>query len=500
MGSARTFEEGHTHMMLRIRRATACLGVVALATGASIALAAAPGGAASPKPAATPASTLGINGLCGSAVVAAIPPDLKQGHSESNELRVFRERFDYTVVAPIPVDVSGIGLYDQPTDLPSPRPIVGSGTLINSYILHSDPPGQNALVRQHRAATIGFTSDIIGVQVLSGTLTESQSDQLHALGTTYPTATSGLELAASANGDYARIVNRRTVSVSFKTSSAVDEIRIITKATANPATALKGYRMLAADGGVFDFGGQQFYGSTGGRVLNQPVVAGVNTCGNAGYWFVARDGGVFSYGDALFHGSLGGAVQNAPVVAMAATPTGAGYYLVLANGEVHGFGDAKSFGDASHVHLNKPIVGMAVTPTGLGYWLVASDGGIFSYGDAATHFYGSTGNIKLVSPIIGMYAALDGLGYYMYAADGGMFVFQRHPPFGPQVHEPFFGSAGGHVRGNPIVGARLAADGQGYYFDDSAGVLYNFGPSAPRATPRADMSGTKLFRPMIGMM
>jgi hypothetical protein len=493
-------------MLFRIRRATACFGVVALATGASIALTTAPSGAATAKaaavaPAATQPTTLGINGLCGGAVVGSIPVDLKQGHSESNELRIFREQFNHALVASLPVDVSAVGLYDQPTDLPSPRPVIVHGTLVNSYILHSDPPGNNALVRQHRSATIGFTTDILGVQVLSGTLTEPQVGELRASGTTYPTATSGLELVPTATGDNARIINRRTVSVSFKTSSAVDEIRVITKATANPATSLKGYRMLAADGGVFDFGGQQFYGSTGGRVLNQPIVAGVNTCSNSGYWFVARDGGVFSYGDAIYHGSLGGHAITSPVVAMSATPTGAGYYLVQANGAVSGFGtDAQLFGDASHLKLNKPIVGMGVTPTGLGYWLVASDGGIFTYGDARTHFYGSTGNIHLVSPIIGMFATLDGLGYDLYAADGGMFVFQQHPPFGPQVHEPFFGSAGGNVRANPIVGARLAADGQGYYFDDSAGIVYNFGPSAPRATPRADMSGITLFRPMIGMM
>jgi hypothetical protein len=53
------------------------------------------------------------------------------------------------------------------------------------------------------------------------------------------------------------------------------------------------------------------------------------------------------------------------------------------------------------------------------------------------------------------------------------------------------------VRANPIVGARLASDGQGYWFTDSAGKIFNFGPSAPNA---GDMSGVTLFRPMIGMM
>jgi hypothetical protein len=490
-------------MLLRIRRATACLGVVALATGASIALSSAPSGAATSKaaavtPAATLPVTLGINGVCGGVKVGAIPVDLRLGQAEGDSVQVFRERSNDVLATSLAADVSAVGLYDRPSSLPSPRPIIVHGTAVNSYILHSDPPGNNALVREHRAATVGFTSDILGVQVLSATINDTPNvNEVRHPGTTYPLTTSGLELATTGNGDNVRIVNRRTVSLSFKTSSAVDEIRVITKATTSPTTALHGYRMLAADGGVFDFGGQQFYGSTGGRILNQPIVAGVNTCGNAGYWFVARDGGVFSYGDAGFHGSLAGAAGASPVVGMAASPTGDGYYLVQANGAVHGYGDAlsKTFGDASHINLAKPIVGMAVTPTGLGYWLVASDGGIFPYGDARAHFYGSTGAIHLVSPIIGMFATLDGLGYDLYAADGGMFVFQAHG-----VHEPFFGSAGGAVRANPIVGARLAADGQGYYFDDSAGILFNFGPSAPRATPKADMAGVQLFRPMIGMM
>jgi len=485
-------------MILRIRRAAVSVGVVALAAGASLAAGSVPAHAATaPQPSATATANVGVNGLCGGVVTAPIPPNVAQGGSESEKLRLFREQLNYTTVGSIPVDFKTVGLYDQPTDLPLVKPAVMSGSHVNSYLLHSDPIGNDPSVRQHRAATVGFTTDIIGVQVLSATLTEPQAVQLQAPTTNYPVSTSGLELSALGTGDYARLINSRTLAVSFKTSSAIDDIRVITKGTTSAATALNGYRMLAADGGVFDFGGQQFYGSTGGRVLNKPVVAGVNTCGNAGYWFVASDGGVFSYGDAVFYGSLGATKLTSPVVAMAATPTGAGYYLALANGDVRTFGDAKSYGNANLLHLNRPIVGMAVTPTGRGYWLVAGDGGIFSYGDAAQHFYGSTGNIRLVSPIIGMYAAVDGLGYYMYAADGGMFVFQRHPPQGAQVHEPFFGSAGGAVRANPIVGARLASDGQGYWFTDSAGKIFNFGPSAPNA---GDMSGVTLFRPMIGMM
>lgn len=470
-------------MMLRIRRAAVSLSVVALAAGASVALGSSPSGAA-PQPAAATAS-LGVNGLCGGVVVGTIPTNVGQGGSESQSLRLFRERLNYSVVTTsIPVDFVTPKLYDQPTDLPAPKPAIAIGTKVNSYLIHSDPPGQATTVL-HRAATIGFTSDIIGVQVLKATLTQAQADQLQTPGTHYPATTSGLELATGGNGDFARIVNPRTLSFSFKTSTAIDDIRVITKATVSEASALKGYRILAADGGVFDFGGQQFYGSTGGRVLNQPVVAGVNTCGNAGYWFVARDGGIFSYGDAVFHGSLGGVAISSPVVGMAASATGFGYYLVRADGTVSIFGDARFFKDASGLDLNKPVVGMTTTPSALGYYLVATDGGIFSYGDAV--FHGSTGNLRLVSPIIGMTTTHTGLGYYLYAADGGIFAFGD---------ARFFGSGGGAVRANPIVGMRLSPTGNGYFLTDSAGKVSAFGD----AVFAGDMSAIALFRPMIGMM
>ena len=39
-----------------------------------------------------------------------------------------------------------------------------------------------------------------------------------------------------------------------------------------------------------------------------------------GYWMLGRDGGIFSYGDATFYGSTGGLVLNQPVVGLAAVP------------------------------------------------------------------------------------------------------------------------------------------------------------------------------------
>ena len=41
-----------------------------------------------------------------------------------------------------------------------------------------------------------------------------------------------------------------------------------------------------------------------------------------GYWLVAADGGIFNYGDAVFFGSTGGKPLNKPVVGMASRSGG----------------------------------------------------------------------------------------------------------------------------------------------------------------------------------
>ena len=91
-----------------------------------------------------------------------------------------------------------------------------------------------------------------------------------------------------------------------------------------------------------------------GVVPGGPATAGTEA---SGYRLVAADGGVFSFGDASFHGSAGGLHLVAPIVGMAATPDGGGYWLVAADGGVFSFGDASFHGSAGGLHLMAPIVG-----------------------------------------------------------------------------------------------------------------------------------------------
>jgi len=228
----------------------------------------------------------------------------------------------------------------------------------------------------------------------------------------------------------------------------------------------EGYRMVAADGGVFTFGDRDFHGSLGDRRLNKPIVGGAtNPATFNGYWMVASDGGVFTFGDAGFFGALGDQTLGSPIVEIEPTPSGKGYFLVDAKGQVFPFGDAaKNIPDARSTTLNKSVIGMTVTPSGQGYFLVASDGGIFTFGDAK--FFGSTGDLVLNAPVIDLAGTPDGQGYYLVAADGGIFTF------GNAV---FKGSTGDIRLNKPAVAMLVNPTGSGYWIMASDGGVFTFG-------------------------
>ena len=206
-----------------------------------------------------------------------------------------------------------------------------------------------------------------------------------------------------------------------------------------------GYWQVASDGGLFAFGGAQFHGSMGGKPLNKPIVGMAPTPTGGGYWEVASDGGLFAFGNAPFYGSMGAKLISAPIVQMIAAPTGTGYWEIAADGTVYSFGFAGHYGGMGGKALNKPIVAGAATPTFDGNWQVASDGGIFAFGTAG--YYGSMGGQPLNKPIVGMATTLDGAGYWMVASDGGIFSF------GDAV---FSGSMGGKPLNAPVVGIAAA--------------------------------------------
>ena len=245
-----------------------------------------------------------------------------------------------------------------------------------------------------------------------------------------------------------------------------------------------GYRMVASDGGIFDYGSAAFEGSTGNIALNAPIVGMAVTPSGNGYWLVASDGGVFAFGDARFYGSMGGTPLNAPIVGMSATPNGNGYWLVASDGGIFSFGAAQFWGSAGNERLNRPIVGMATTGDGYGYWLVATDGGIFTYGDA--QFYGSTGDLNLTGPIVGMAATKGGNGYWLVSNNGGVFTFGN---------AGYDGSMGSTPLNKPIVGMAATSDSGGYWLVASDGGIFSFGD----ALFYGSAGNLALNKPIVGM-
>ena len=218
-----------------------------------------------------------------------------------------------------------------------------------------------------------------------------------------------------------------------------------------------GYYLAGADGGVFNFGSAPYHGSTysygitglgGSKPLNAPIVGMASTPHGNGYWLVAADGGVFNFGSAKFYGSTytygitglhGNHPLNAPIVAIVPTPDGKGYWMVAKDGGVFDFGDAKFYGSTytygiTGLHGSKPlaapIVGAAATPNGGGYYLVAKDGGVFDFGnakfDGSTYTKGYTGlhgSNPLPSPVASIAPNPTGNGYWAITQGGNVFAF-----------------------------------------------------------------------------
>jgi predicted GH43/DUF377 family glycosyl hydrolase len=252
----------------------------------------------------------------------------------------------------------------------------------------------------------------------------------------------------------------------------------------SPPGPPSGYWQVASDGGVFTFGGAQFYGSTGAMRLNQPVVGMAPTPDGQGYWLVARDGGVFAFGDAGFYGSTGNIRLNKPVIGIIPAIDGRGYLLIASDGGVFAFGDARFYGSTGGDNLAYPVTAAAPGFLGGGYWLVDANGQVFNFGDAPNE--GQLSAAPGGWSITGMAPTHDDGGYWLSSLNGYVATFGDAPTLG---------SMWGRSLNGAIVGMAATRDAGGYWLQGSDGGIFSFG-DAPFF---GSMGGIHLNAPMVGI-
>ena len=165
----------------------------------------------------------------GAVQIIAPPASLQVGALTSDtQIRTFVENQRLTLTGAVSVDDVASGTFN------GTNPLVGgtvaAGTSVDSYFFHSDPVNAN----QKYSGSVTFTTAVLGVIVLSNTLDATDSTLGHK-GTSYPTGVNGRGLELSSSEDsFTLSADRRTLNFSFFTHNNVDEVRVITAASAVP--------------------------------------------------------------------------------------------------------------------------------------------------------------------------------------------------------------------------------------------------------------------------
>jgi uncharacterized repeat protein (TIGR01451 family) len=164
--------------------------------------------------------------------LTAPPPDVRLDRLQNATSAVaFDERQGTTLAAPLKVDYLNPGTVSTFT---SGNTQIPAGTVVDSHLIHSDPPSRNYTAR--RKGSVTFSDEILGVIATTSRLAGSDA-VVGAPGTLYSGSLllRGLE---SIEDKFTISADRRTVSFDVTTTIVMDEIRVLTRAQTNLTTTI----------------------------------------------------------------------------------------------------------------------------------------------------------------------------------------------------------------------------------------------------------------------
>jgi hypothetical protein len=178
----------------------------------------------------------GIVSTTGAVEVVSPPADVRLSAFENDSVvRVFAERQGHTLATNLAADITVPGtspLPADPTNLNLSPGTLPSGTVVDSFYLHFDPPG----ISDRLEGSLIFDRDVLGLMTLANALTGSHVE-LGVAGTIY--GSGPLEHSHPEFPDFVTLSDdRRTVSFSINAGMGHDSIRIVTSAVPEPGTAL----------------------------------------------------------------------------------------------------------------------------------------------------------------------------------------------------------------------------------------------------------------------
>jgi len=182
--------------------------------------------------AAIPANAA-VLGVSGAVSIIPAPADARLGMLESNTVApLFTEVTGLKLPSNLTVDFNAPGTYNSN---PGSLPFIPAGTVVDSYYLITDPVGSDVNNVRNFSGTITFSTDVLGVIVLDPEFASSNGTLGHP-GTLYSPAGIALELGSP--DTFTLSGGRRTISFSFSSNTAADNMRIVTAAVPEPASAV----------------------------------------------------------------------------------------------------------------------------------------------------------------------------------------------------------------------------------------------------------------------